>query len=348
MSLVGKPAETFLDRFTVTFYNEAGLMEMGIDGGGLCREMIVAVLSQGFNPSQGLFRYNDDHALYPNPDAEALMEDFEAHYIFLGAILAKAIYEGMLVDLQFAPFFLAKIISANRNLNVDFNHLRSLDAELYRQLCRLKFYDGNVSDLQLDFTIVQYLYGKNTVVDLKPNGSSIPVTNESRIEYINLVANYKLNTQIQRQSMAFISGMTGVLDIKWLQLFDAEELQIVISGTDNEIDVDDWQKHTEYSGNIRGEERENCLNLFWDFVRSLNDDQKRKLIRFVTASSRPPMFGFGYLHPQFTIQITSETNHLPTSSTCSNLLRLPAYQTAEEMREKFLLAIESNAGFEFS
>lgn len=51
-------------------------------------------------------------------------------------------------------------------------------------------------DLDLDFTIVQCLYGKNTVVDLKPNGSSIPVTNESRVEYINLVANYKLNTQV--------------------------------------------------------------------------------------------------------------------------------------------------------
>lgn len=43
---------------------------------------------------------------------------------------------------------------------------------------------------------------------------------------------------------------------------------------------------------ITGEEKENSLKLFWDFVRSLNDDQKRKLIRFVTASSRPPMFGF--------------------------------------------------------
>lgn len=48
--------------------------------------------------------------------------------------------------------------------------------------------------------------------------------------------------------MAFLSGMTGVLDLKWLQLFDAEELQIVISGTDNEIDVDDWQEHTKYVG----------------------------------------------------------------------------------------------------
>ncbi|KAM7539297.1 hypothetical protein Aperf_G00000052337 [Anoplocephala perfoliata] len=381
MALAGKPAETFLTRFNVTFYNEAGTMEMGIDGGGLSREMIVAVLSQGFDPLRGLFRYNDDHALYPNPDAESLMEDFEAHYIFLGAILAKAIYEGMLVDLQFAPFFLAKIISANRNLNVDFNYLRSLDAELYRQLCRLKSYEGDVRDLELDFTIVQCLYGKNTIVDLKPNGSSIPVTNESRVEYINLVANYKLNTQIQRQSMAFLSGMTGVLDLKWLQLFDAEELQIVISGTDNEIDVDDWQQNTKYVGgisvsrldvalyyphlygglrlgrfmilgnnsiDITGEQESNALRLFWAFVRELNDEQKRKLIRFVTASSRPPMFGFAYLHPEFTIQIISDTSHLPTSSTCSNLLKLPAYKSAEEMREKFLLAIESNAGFEFS
>lgn len=107
-------------------------MEMGIDGGGLCREMLLEVIRQGFDPSRGLFLYNDDHALYPNPDVAALMEDREAHYAFLGAILSKAIYEGMVVDLQFAPFFLAKIVSPSKSLSVDFNHLRSLDRELYR------------------------------------------------------------------------------------------------------------------------------------------------------------------------------------------------------------------------
>ncbi|CUT99271.1 ubiquitin protein ligase [Echinococcus multilocularis] len=347
-SLSGSQVSSFHPRFMVTFYNEAGAMEMGIDGGGLCREMLLEVIRQGFDPSRGLFLCNDDHALYPNPDVGALMEDNEAHYTFLGAILSKAIYEGMVVDLQFAPFFLAKIISPNKSLSVDFNHLRSLDRELYRQLCRLKSYEGDVRDLELDFTIVQHVYGKNTVVELKPGGASIPVTNASRVEYINLVANYKLNKQILRQSMAFISGMASVLDLKWLQLFDPEELQIVISGTHTDIDVDDWIQNTQFVGDMTDEHNQKTINLFWAFVRDLAENQKRNLIRFVTASSRPPMFGFGFLHPPFTIQLTSDTSHYPTASTCMNLLKLPIYQTADELKEKFLYVIQANAGFEYS
>ena len=48
--------------------------------------------------------------------------------------------------------------------------------------------------------------------------------------------------------MAFISGMASVIDLKWLQLFDAEELQIVISGTHTDIDVDDWMQYTQVVG----------------------------------------------------------------------------------------------------
>ncbi|KAL5964189.1 Ubiquitin-protein ligase E3C [Taenia solium] len=347
-SLSGGQVSSFHPRFMVTFYNEAGTMEMGIDGGGLCREMLLEVIRQGFDPSRGLFLYNDDHALYPNPDVGALMEDREAHYAFLGAILSKAIYEGMVVDLQFAPFFLAKIVSPSKSLSVDFNHLRSLDRELYRQLCLLKSYEGDVRDLELDFTIVQHAYGKNTVVELKPGGASIPVTNDSRVEYINLVANYKLNKQILSQSMAFLSGMASVIDIKWLQLFDAEELQIVIAGTPTDIDVDDWIRNTQFVGDVSNEHNQRTINLFWAFVRDLAKDQKRNLIRFVTASSRPPMFGFGFLYPPFTIQLISDTSHYPTASTCMNLLKLPTYQTADELKEKFLYVIQSNAGFEYS
>lgn len=48
--------------------------------------------------------------------------------------------------------------------------------------------------------------------------------------------------------MAFLSGMASVIDIKWLQLFDAEELQIVIAGTPTDIDVDDWIQNTQFVG----------------------------------------------------------------------------------------------------
>jgi len=86
-------------------------------------------------------------------------------------------------------------------------------------------YDGNVQDLGLDFTVVTEELGQTIVEDLKQNGSDIPVTNENRyhlilklryfyyiliflelscrIEYVHLVADYKLNRQIRIQCNAF-------------------------------------------------------------------------------------------------------------------------------------------------
>ncbi len=64
-------------------------------------------------------------------------------------------------------------------------------------------YDGDVQDLDLDFTIMSEELGRTTIEDLKPGGSDIPVNNDNRIEYIHLVADYKLNKQIKTQCNAF-------------------------------------------------------------------------------------------------------------------------------------------------
>ena len=55
----------------------------------------------------------------------------------------------------------------------------------------------------MDFTIVTEDVGATSVHDLKPNGRNIPVTKDNRIEYIHLVADYKLNKQIRQQCNAF-------------------------------------------------------------------------------------------------------------------------------------------------
>ena len=60
-----------------------------------------------------------------------------------------------------------------------------------------------MQDLDLDFTIAVDDFGENKVVLLKSEGDEIAVTNENRIEYIHLVADYKLNKQIKKQCNAF-------------------------------------------------------------------------------------------------------------------------------------------------
>ncbi|KAF6774454.1 hypothetical protein AHF37_06373 [Paragonimus kellicotti] len=158
----------------------------------------------------------------------------------------RALYESMLVELQFAHFFLAKIASRSGG-GVGFDYLHSLDPELYRQLRYLKTYTDDVRNLCLDFTLDQSTFGLSETVELKPGGRQIPVTNENRVEYMHLVAHHKLNKQIYPQVRAFMAGLNDVICIDWLRLFDADELQTLISGADTVIDIDDLRHHTVYT-----------------------------------------------------------------------------------------------------
>lgn len=44
--------------------------------------------------------------------------------------------------------------------------------------------------------------------------------------------------------------------------------------------------------------------------------------------------------------VNTETELLPSSSTCMNLLKLPDYRNKEKLRAKLIYAIRSNSGFE--
>lgn len=89
-------------------------------------------------------------------------------------------------------------------------------------------------------------------------------------------------------------------------------------------------------------------------VDSFTDEQKAALLRFVTSCPRPPLLGFKYLEPQLCIQMagsvldSAASDRLPTAATCMNLLKLPPYRSAAQIRTKLLFAIEEAAGFGLS
>jgi ubiquitin-protein ligase E3 C len=81
-------------------------------------------------------------------------------------------------------------------------------------------------------------------------------------------------------------------------------------------------------------------------------------LKFITSCSRQPLLGFGQLNPRIGIQQTSPWHpgddpsstaaRLPSAATCMNLLKLPKYDSLEQLREKLLYAVTSNSGFELS
>jgi len=181
---------------------------------------------------------------------------------------------------------------------------------------------------------------------LKAGGADIFVNDDNKIEYIHLVADYKLNRQINRQVIAFRNGLSNVIDLELLRLFNFNEFQFLISGSDECIDVEDWKMHTVYAG-VYSEHSPVIIN-FWRVVESFDDEQRRKLLKFVTSRSRTPLFGFKNLIPNFAIHSSGSELRLPTASTCMNLLKLPPIEEFDTLKEKIICAIESDAGFELS
>ncbi|MGH0162181.1 UNVERIFIED_CONTAM: hypothetical protein FKN15_054862 [Acipenser sinensis] len=271
--------------------------------------------------------------------------DSPAQLLYLILFKVKALYENMLVELPFASFFLSKLLGTSAD--VDIHHLASLDPEMYRNLLFLKSYEEDVEDLGLNFTVVNNDLGEAQVVELKLGGKDITVTTANRIAYIHLVADYRLNKQIRPHCLAFRQGLANVVNLEWLRMFDQQELQILISGAHIPISLDDLKKFTNYSGGYSATHP--VIKIFWEVVESFTDEEKRKLLKFVTSCSRPPLLGFKELYPAFCIHNGgSDLERLPSASTCMNLLKLPEFCDEHLMRNKLLYAIESSSGFELS
>ncbi|KAL2338912.1 hypothetical protein Fmac_013358 [Flemingia macrophylla] len=332
----------------VTFVNEFGVEEAGIDGGGIFKDFMENITRAAFDVQYGLFKETADHLLYPNPGSGMIHEQHFQFFHFLGTLLAKAMFEGILVDIPFATFFLSKLKQKHNYLN----DLPSLDPELYRHLIFLKHYKGDISELELYFVIVNNEYGEQTEEELLPGGRNLRVTNENVITFIHLVANHRLNFQIRQQSSHFLRGFQQLIQKDWIDMFNEHELQLLISGSLDSLDVDDLRLHTNYAGGYQSEHY--VIEMFWEVLKGFSLENRKKFLKFVTGCSRGPLLGFRYLEPSFCIQRASSNasdeslDRLPTSATCMNLLKLPPYTSKEQLETKLLYAINADAGFDLS
>lgn len=118
----------------VQFISSAGLVEAGIDGGGLSREFIQALTNSIFKSSLFFKRSPDHGLLYPNARPEIVLPHLEIHWEFIGRIMAKALYDGVLVEQQFTRFFLNRLLGRP----VYIQELKELDFELHKSLMFLK------------------------------------------------------------------------------------------------------------------------------------------------------------------------------------------------------------------
>lgn len=81
----------------------------------------------------------------------------------------------------------------------------------------MQHYDGDVGDLSLDFTVTEESLGKRYVIELKPGGKDICVTNENKLQYVHAMADYKLNRQV------FVGIFVALLDFISLQQLTCQQ-----------------------------------------------------------------------------------------------------------------------------
>ncbi|XP_043571430.1 ubiquitin-protein ligase E3B [Chiloscyllium plagiosum] len=367
------PVNTMKGVIRVKFVNDLGVDEAGIDQDGVFKEFLEEIIKKVFDPALNLFKTTSgDERLYPSPTSY-IHENHLQLFEFVGKMLGKAVYEGIVVDVPFASFFLSQVLGHHHSaLYSSIDELPSLDSEFYKNLTSIKRYDGDIGDLGLTLSYDEDVMGQLVCHELVPGGKTIGVTNENKISYIHLMAHFRMHTQIKDQTIAFIRGFRSIINPEWLRMFSTPEVQRLIAGDNAEIDLEDLKKHTVYYGGFHGSHR--VITWLWDILaRDFTAEERAMFLKFVTSCSRPPLLGFAYLKPPFSIrcvevsddQDTGDTlgsvlrgfftirkkepgGRLPTSSTCFNLLKLPNYSKKSILREKLRYAISMNTGFELS
>mmetsp|Transcript_19064 Transcript_19064/g.52535 ORF Transcript_19064/g.52535 Transcript_19064/m.52535 type:complete len:206 (+) Transcript_19064:1204-1821(+) len=203
---------------------------------------------------------------------------------------------------------------------------------------------------------IQHLVGTRRrlflqTIELIPGGAGVAVTRDNVLRYRHLVCDYWLNRRIRAQCEAFMRGLRDLVRPEWIRAFTPLELQTLLAGANKLIDLEDLRANCKYSGGYTDEHP--SIMLFWEVVNTFDPAERESLLLFATSCSRPPLLGFRDLNPPFCIQKTSHPpeeadSRLPTASTCMNLLKLPSYSNANDLRKQLLYAVHAGAGFELS
>lgn len=93
------------------------------------------------------------------------------------------------------------------------------------------------------------------------------------------------------------------------------------------------------------------IQWFWIVIeQKFDNDQRLRLLQFVTGTSSIPYEGFEALRGsngprKFCIEKWGKPTSLPRAHTCFNRLDLPPYTSFETLYEKLLLAVEESSSF---
>ena len=319
-------------------------MEDGIDEGGLIKEFFFYLSHELFNPSYGLFEYSADGSYNVQIQKTSVnVRNWELWFRFAGRLIGLALIQQQLMDVFFSRAITKPILDETFVLN----DLEAVDPGMYRSL-KYVLANSDTEDLYLTFSYQEELpFGEVRTINLIKEGQQIPVNNKNKQKYVELMVKSRMSHDVEKQTNSLVTGVREIVPVKMLKRFDASELEWLISGS-VEIDLSDWKENTLYSSGIS--DQNPVVRYFWRAVEEFENEDRLRLLQFITGSSSIPLNGFQGLtsthgHVQrFTIRLIFGDG-LPESHTCFNRLDIPRYDTFEELKTKLLFAIRNTQGF---
>ena len=209
--------QVFLDSFKSLYFKSPDEMkygklsirfhgEEGVDAGGVTREWFQVLSRQMFNPDYALFTpvASDRTTFHPNRLSSVNPEHF-MFFKFIGRVIGKALYEGRVLDCHFSRAVYKRILGKT----VSIKDMETLDLEYYKSLVWML--ENDITDVITEnFSLETEAFGETQIVDLIENGRNIPVTEENKHEYVQLVVEYRLTGSVHEQLDEFLKGMLAV------------------------------------------------------------------------------------------------------------------------------------------
>ncbi|EHY53349.1 putative E3 ubiquitin-protein ligase [Exophiala dermatitidis] len=344
--------------------------EEGIDAGGIRKEWFLLLVREIFDPNHGLFVYDDDSGYcYFNPYCFESSEQF----FLVGVLLGLAIYNSTILDVAFPPFVFKKLLASAPSTGdkltstpkvghgFTLEDLAEFRPALARGFKQLLEFEGDVEETFCrDFVAEMDRYGEIVQVPLCPGGEKRAVTNANRREFVDLYIHYLLETSVARQYEPFKRGFFTVCGGNALSLFRPEEIELLVRGSDEPLDIASLRAVATYDGWPKNEgppEKQSQVVWFWDFFARVSPEDQRKILSFITGSDRIPAMGATNLNIRIQLIRSKDefdglgrpTNkpveRFPIARTCFNTLSLYRYSSREKLEHKLWMAVTGSEGF---
>ncbi|ETS78086.1 hypothetical protein PFICI_10148 [Pestalotiopsis fici W106-1] len=336
--------------------------EEGFDSGGVQQEFFRLALAEALNPDYGGFTVDDRTRMtWFQPGSLQPEWKFE----LIGLLVSIAVFNGLTLPITFPKALYMKILGEPVT---ELHHISDGWPDLANGLTSLLEWDeadGTVDDIfartyefsvnMLEQPVSREMDSSKSITWPQFSGASVAtlasenpedaplVTADNREAYVSDYIRYLTDVSVAPQYEAFARGFRTCLLPKSLQLLTPQLLQSIVEGV-QEIDINELRRAARYEG---WDATHRTIRDFWSIVKRYDENKKRKLLEFVTASDRVPVGGMRNI--KFVIQKNgaAEGKHgrLPSAYTCYGILLLPEYQDKETLRERLGFALENTQGF---